>query len=398
MPWQETCAMSEKLRFITAAARGEERMADLCRQFGISRKTGYKWLTRYRADGVTGLAARSRAPRQRPRAVPAAVRATLVAERGAHPSWGPKKLLARLHQTQPETVWPAASTVGQILQQAGLVVPRRRARPHAPPRTQPLAHATAANVVWCADFKGDFLLGDGSRCYPLTITDAHSRLLLRCQALLSTAHTGVHALFAATFQEYGLPDRLRTDNGVPFAGRGVGGLSRLSVWWLQLGILPERITPGAPSENGRHERMHRTLKAEACRQPGHTLAEQQRLFTAFRTEYNTVRPHEALGQVPPASVYTPSARGYPARLPEVTYPAADAVRRVHPNGTLRWRGEEVFLSELLAGLPVGLWQVHDGLWEVRFGVLPLTRLDARVTPLRLLPIPASEKGVTYLGG
>ena len=387
--------MTEKLRFIVAAEAEEESLALLCRQFGISRKTGYKWLARYRAEGASGLDDRSRAPQRRPQAVSAAVRERLLAVRGAHPSWGPKKIVAWLARQQPQQRWPATSTVGVVLQQAGLVVPRRR-RTHAPPRTQPLAHATAPNVVWCADFKGDFLLGDGSRCYPLTISDAHSRLLLRCQALTSTAHAGVQPLFAATFREYGLPDVLRSDNGVPFASRGVAGLSRLSVWWLQLGIRPERITPGTPSENGRHERMHRTLKAEACRVPGFTLAAQQRQFDAFRREYNAERPHEALGQATPASVHVPSPRLFPERLPAVEYPGAEAVRRVRPHGALRWHGEEVYLTEALAGQPVGFWPAGDGLWELRFCALSLGVLDERTGRLQhaaaVRDAPAEETG------
>jgi putative transposase len=370
MPWQETCAMTERMQLMLAVASGDLTMAEACRQAGVSRKTGYKWRTRFAATGVSGLADQSRAPHHRPQTVPPAIREAVLAERARHPTWGPKKLIARLQADQPAVPWPAPSTAGDLLKQAGLVVPRRTRR-HAPPRSQPLAHASAPNTVWCADFKGDFRLGDGSRCYPLTITDAHSRFLLRCQALPATDTGRVQPLFAATFREYGLPDVLRTDNGPPFASVGLAGLTALSVWWIKLGITPERIRPGKPSENGRHERMHRTLKAAVCAPPAATLRAQQAACDTFRQEYNTLRPHEALGQRPPASVYQAAPRPYLDRLPEVTYPAADAVRWVRPNGAIRWRQTELYLTPTLSGEPVGLTQVGDGRWQVAFGPLVL---------------------------
>jgi transposase InsO family protein len=368
--------MDERLRFISAVTSGEASMAAMCRQFGISRKTGYKWQARYRTESVTGLADRRRAPHSRPHAVAPPVRAAVLALREQHPTWGPKKLVARLRAAQPAVRWPAPSTVGDLLSHAGLVVPRQRRR-HALPRTQPLAHATGPNVVWCADFKGDFALGDGTRCYPLTITDAASRYLLRCQALArgETGTARVQPLFEATFREFGLPDRIRTDNGPPFASVGVGGLTPVAVSWVKLGILPERIDPGKPAQNGRHERMHRTLGAEACAPPAASLREQQGLLDRFRQEYNTDRPHEALGQVPPATVYVPATRPFPDHVPELTYPAADAVRWVRPNGALKWHGREVYVSQTLAGEPVGLTQVGDGRWQLAFGLLVLGVVD-----------------------
>ena len=362
--------MTERMRFLLAVQAGDESMAELCRRFGISRKTGYKWLGRFDAAGAGGLADQSRAPHHRPHAVAPTVREAVLALRGQHPTWGPKKLVATLQRRHPDIRWPAPSTVGELLAHAGLVVPRRPRR-RVPPRTQPLAHATAPNAVWCADFKGDFALGDGSRCYPLTISDAHSRYLLRCQALPTTETARVQPLFEATFREYGLPDVLRTDNGPPFATTGAGGLSRLSVWWIKLGIGPERIDPGQPAQNGRHERMHQTLKAEACREPARTLRAQQQQFDQFRQLYNEERPHEALHQVPPAAVYTAAARPFPDRLPELTYPDADGVRWVRPNGAIRWLGVEVYVTQMLAGEPVGLTQVGDGVWQVAFGPLVL---------------------------
>jgi putative transposase len=390
MPWQETCAMTERVRLMLAVSGGELTMAEACRRAGVSRKTGYKWWDRFTAEGVGGLTERSRAPRRRPQTVPAAVREAVLAQRARHPTWGPKKLIAALRAQQPGVRWPAPSTAGDLLKHAGLVAPRRRRR-HAPSRAQPLAHATAPNVVWCADFKGDFRLGDGTRCYPLTITDARSRALLRCQALPATDTGRVQPLFAATFREYGLPDVLRTDNGPPFASVGLAGLTTLSVWWIKLGVTPERITPGKPSENGRHERMHRTLKADACRPAAATLRAQQRAFDRFRAEYNAVRPHEALGQRPPATVHRAAARPFPARLPELTYPAADAVKWVRPNGAIRWRSGEIYLTQALVGEPVGLTQVGDGLWQVAFGPLVLGAFQEQapaLRPLRPHPAPA----------
>ena len=282
----------------------------------------------------------------------------------------------KLAERYPEMAVPATSTVGDILARAGLV-PTRPRRRHAPVRTQPLAHAVAPNAVWCADFKGDFALGDGTRCYPLTLTDAHSRMLLRCQALPTTRTECVQPLCAATFREYGLPAVIRTDNGPPFGSTGCAGLTRLSVWWVTLGIRPERIRPGTPSENGRHERMHRTLKAEACAQPGQTLREQQGQFDRFRQVYNGERPHEALGQVPPATVHTRAERRYPQDVGELSYPEADAVRWVRPNGALKWHSAEVYLTPVLTGQPVGLTQVKDGCWRLAFGPLVLGVWDAR---------------------
>jgi putative transposase len=370
MPWQETCAMTERMRLMLAVTSGAVTMAEACRQAGVSRKTGYKWRARFVAEGAAGLRARARAPRRRPQTVPAVVREAVLTQRARHPTWGPKKLVAALREEQPGVRWPAPSTAGDLLKRAGLVVPRRWRR-RAPPRTEPLAHATAPNVVWCADFKGDFRLGDGTRCYPLTISDARSRFLLRCQALPATDTGRVQPLFAATFREYGLPDVLRTDNGPPFASVGLAGLTALGVWWIKLGITPERITPGKPAENGRHERMHRTRKADACAPAAATPRAQQAAFDRFRAEYNTVRPHEALGQRPPATVYQRSPRPFPDRLAELTYPAADAVRWVRPNGAIRWHQAELYLSAALGGEPVGLSQVGDGRWQVAFGPLVL---------------------------
>jgi putative transposase len=381
MPWTETQVMDERMRFIGAWLRGEASMAELCRWYGVSRKTGYKWTGRYRADGPAGVAERSRAPLSHPQAIGDAAEARVLALRAAHPTWGPRKLRALLAAAAPDEPVPAASTIGDLLRRHGLTAARRRRR-HAPPRSQPLAHADAPNAVWCADFKGWFRTGDGARCTPFTLSDAHSRYLLRCQSLTETDAAIVRPLFEAAFREHGLPCALRTDNGPPFASTGLGGLTPLSVWWIKLGILPDRIAPGKPSENGRHERLHRTLKAETATPPAATLRAQQRAFDRFRAEYNAVRPHEALGQRPPATAYTPAPRPFPDRLPPLAYPEDWEVRHVRHSGEIRWRDRLVYISQALAGEPVGLEPVDDGQWQIVFGAVRLGLLDARRATVR----------------
>jgi transposase InsO family protein len=375
--------MDERMRFIVAHERGEVGMAELCRAHQISRKTGYKWVERYQVGGLAGLADRSRAPRRRPGQLDPALVERFLTERAAHPTWGPRKLVARLGQREPGLELPAASTVGELLRRAGLTVPRRRRARATATGGGPLGSCTRANAVWCADFKGQFRTQDGSLCYPLTISDAASRFFLRCQILPGVDGARVRPLFEATFREYGLPTAIRTDNGPPFGSVGLAGLTDLAVWWIELGIRPERGRPGHPQDNGRHERLHRTLKAETAAPPAATVRAQQAAFDAFRREYNQERPHEALGQRPPASCYTPSLRPYPARLDPPEYPSADLVKRVRPNGTLRWRGSEIYLAAPLAGHPIGLTDQGDGQWEVVFGALILGILDERAG--RLIP-------------
>lgn len=374
MPWKETCPMNERLQFIAAYQRRELGFAALCRTYGVSRKTGYKWIDRYASDGVDGLKERSRAPHHHPQAISRDLEEVILATRAQHPTWGPKKLVARLAVERPDLELPAASTAGEVLKRGGLVVPRKRRR-HAPPRTAPLAHAEQPNAVWSIDFKGNFRTGDGQGCYPLTISDNASRYLLRCQVMTETTTERVRPLVEATFREYGLPQAIRSDNGPPFASVGLGGLSTLAVWWIKLGITPERIMPGKPEENGRHERMHRTLKQETAQPPQATLRAQQGAFDRFRVEYNTVRPHEALSQQAPASVYTPSPRSFPERLPVLEYPEADRVLRVRHNGEVYLRKQFIYVTAALAGEPVGLLALGPGQWELHFGPLVLGVLD-----------------------
>ena len=299
--------MDERLQFIEECKSQEWSMAEVCRRFQISRKTGYKWLDRYESGGVDALKDGSHAPHSNPRQVLEEVEDAIVEARGKHPHWGPVKLLAWLDRTAPEIQWPAPSTIGEILHRHGLAVPQRK-RLKATPNSEPLKHAVGPNLVWCADFKGWFRCQDGSRCDPLTITDAYSRFLLRCQAAKHPDTGYTKPLFEATFREYGLPESIRIDNGAPFASVGIGGLSELSVWWIKLGIRPERIEPGKPAQNGRHERMHRTLKQETVQPPRANPREQQKAFDEFRQEYNWERPiRHCTEKVPPTVIRTPCA-------------------------------------------------------------------------------------------
>jgi transposase InsO family protein len=303
--------------------------------------------------------------------------------------WGPRKLKRVLERDQPGRAWPAASTIGEIVKRAGLVVPRKKRRTTTP-YTDPLAHADGPNRVWCADFKGWWRTADGARIDPLTISDAATRYLLRCQAVEKTDGERVRAIFEAAFREYGLPETIRTDNGAPFASCALGGLSRLAVWWLKLGIVPERIEAGHPEQNGRHERMHRTLKQEAATPPAASRRAQQRALDRFRQEYNEVRPHEALGQQTPASVYGPSPRPYPHQVPEPEYPDTMLVRSVRRKGHFRWRHHDVFLTEVLWGENVGLLPTDERRFTVYFCSVPIARFDSRT--LRVSRFNRAEAG------
>ena len=384
MPWKETSPMEQRLEFVLRWSKHETSMAELCRAFGISRTTGYELVAHYQAEGLDGLTRHSRAPHHHPNAIAEEVCAAVLRAKAAHPSWGPKKLKPLSDELDcMQQQWPVASTRGAILRRAGLTVRRRPARAHVPPRTQPFGSVSQPNDTWCADFKGWFRTADGVRCDPLTISDAHSRMVLRCQGMHhGTDAKQVRPLFEATFREYGLPVRLRTDNGTPFATVGAGGLSTLSIWWIKLGIVPERIDPGRPGQNGRHERMHRTLNEATAQPPAATIRAQQQRFDAFRHEYNHERPHEALGQEPPITCYAPSARSYPKRLEQPSYPTADQVRQVRHNGEIRWSSGTIYVSNALIGEPVGIYEAADG-WLVRYGPIDLGMLDPSQFRLRV---------------
>jgi transposase InsO family protein len=380
MPWSETTAMTERLRFIADLESSLYTMTELCARHDISRPTGYKWSARWVADGVDGLKDRSRAPLHCPHRTEAPVVEALLAARRQHPRWGPRKLLAYLSRRHPEWDLPAASTAGAILKRHGLVEPRRRRR-RLPHRNRSQPEVKSANDLWTCDFKGEFRTGDGRYCYPLTVADQYSRYLLGCEGRTSTASVGARSVFEDLFRKNGLPKAIKSDNGSPFSSPALCGLSRLSVWWIKLGIEPVLIARGHPEQNGSHERMHRTLKAETTRPPASDMGSQQRRFDGFREEFNEERPHEALGQQPPAELYHPSPRRYPDVVPKVEYPGHYEVRSVRHDGLIKWQGDFLFVSGVLAGEPVGLEEIDDGIWSLYFGPLFLARFDERESRL-----------------
>ena len=388
MPWRETWPMEERLEFVREYETELFTMTELAAQYGISRKTGYKWLERHDAEGALGLLDRSRRPHHSPQATAPALIEALVAVRKRHPRWGAPKLLTVAARQDPDATWPSRSTVCDVLKARGLVSPRRR-NPRAQGRA-PVAPITRSNETWTTDFKGQFRTGDGVYCYPLTLRDGFSRFVLRCDALAGPTYAATRQRFERAFAEYGLPERIRSDNGGPFAGTGLGRLSRLSVWWMRLGIVPERIALGHPEQNGSHEQFHSVLKAETARPPAATASAQQRRFGRFCREYNYERPHEALANDVPASCYQPSPRPLPRQLPALEYPGHFEIRRVSSIGQVSWSGEPVFLTETLAGEHVAFEEVDDGLWTIRFATVALARFDAH--DRRIHPIPSFTGG------
>jgi transposase InsO family protein len=387
MPWKASSAMEQRTRFVLEYERGLFTMTDLCAIYGVARETGYYWLRRYQQGGLKALADRGRAPERHPNQTPEGIERAVLELRGEHMSWGPRKLKRVLEREAPQRVWPAASTIGVLLAREGLVVARKKRR-RAPPYTEPFAAAEAPNRVWCADFKGWFETQDGERIDPLTISDACSRYLVRCQQVKKTNSEQVQAIFEAAFRECGLPGAIRTDNGPPFASRAIAGLSRLAVWWMKLGIVPERIAAGHPEQNGRHERMHRTLKQETASPSAPNRRAQQRAFDRFRREYNEERPHEALEMQTPAAVYRPSERCYPARVPEPEYGHDFLVRRVPASGDFTWKGQRIFLSETLIGEPIGLLPLDERVYTVYFAAFPIARFDSHRGVI--LPLPKQK--------
>lgn len=376
MPWRETNPMDQKMQFIADYLRQTLDMSELCAAYGISRKTGYKWIERYLEHGPPGLEDQSRRPDSSPRQTPAEIVDALLEVRQRHPSWGAKKLLPFVAKRHPGWDLPGRSTVCEILKRHGLVPRQRRRRALGHPG-KPSSPMLGPNAIWCADFKGQFKTGDGIYCYPLTVTDGYSRYLLGCEALLSTKAEEAKPVFTRLFKEFGLPQRIRSDNGVPFATPTLARLSTLSAWWVRLGILPDLIEPGHPQQNGRHERMHRTLKNETTRPPAANRQAQQRKFNRFRQEFNEERPHEALDMATPASLYSPSPRPMPDKLPPLEYPDRYEVRYVSANGGIRWNKAWVNVSVTCAGEYVGLEEIDDGVWNVYFGPLKLGRLLER---------------------
>lgn len=382
MVWHGLKVEEMKRRFIVDRLSGEwDDMSGLCAVYGISRETGYRLMRRFASDGFGCVVERSHAPHVQGRMVEEDVRLALVDCRLDHPTWGPRKLKAYLERVRPETIWPAASTIGSILSARQLVGHRRRRR-SALPLSRPFAAIDGANQTWSIDFKGWFRTGDNRRCDPLTMTDSHSRYLLCCRICPQTTQA-VEAETDRIFKQFGLPDRLRMDNGAPWGSSGAGGLTHLSVKWAKLGIGLEFITPASPEQNGRHERMHATLKADTLRPPAATPKAQQARFDRFRTQFNTERPHEALGQQPPASFYQPSNRPYPHRIEEPEYQGVGLqVRRVRHSGEIKWNGDLVYISMALVGEPVGIEETETGDHLVRFIDIPLGIIERKTGKFR----------------
>jgi len=374
MPWKETNVLEERMKFISDWLSGDYTMSELCRAYGVSRETGYEWRRRYEDLGLEGLKDRSSAPHRHPNAVGGAEVVQIVDLRKKHPTWGPKKLKARLERLHPRRQWPAESTIGEILDRHGLTQPRIRRR-HVPPNGSPLSACDAANSVWGVDFKGWFRTHNGDRCNPLSLSDLTSRYVLRLDCVDKYDTTDAWRVLDSAFREFGLPDRLRSDNGVPFASTAVGGLSPLSIRLIKAGVTPERIQPGKPQQNGRHERMHLTLLQDTATPPAATLAAQQKRFDNFRHSFNYERPHEALGFATPADCYSQSLRRFTGKLKEPEYPGGIEVRRVRYCGTIKWKGEQLFLTQSLHLEPVGIEQVSSSMWAVKYGPLLLGYID-----------------------
>lgn len=383
MPFNETCRMEERVRMLSDYDSGNWSVSELCRRYGVCRDTFYAWRSR-RDSGVSDwFVDRSHAPQHCPHRTAEGLKEEIVAMRQRFPDLRPRKLLAKLSRQAPEIVWPAASTIGDILKGAGLVSPvKRRRRPID--QRRPYAAVTAVNDEWSTDFKGWFRTTDQQRIDPLTITDGHSRFLIDVRIVAPTIE-GAIPVFTEAFRAYGLPLAIRCDNGAPFGSRGAGGLTRLSAWWLKLGVEPHFINPASPQENGRHERMHRTLKAHTSRPPAASAAEQQDRFDAFRWYYNHERPHEALEQQLPVEFYEPSQRPMPVQAEDPWYDADHQVRRIRNSGEIKWKGGLVFISEALIGELVGIAELETGDYVVRFCDLDIGLIDRRGRFSRFAP-------------
>jgi putative transposase len=393
MPWKEQSVMEERFRFIEDWRSEDWTMAELSRFYGVSRATAYKWLARYQAGGLDGLREQSRASHSHPNQLAAEMEDLVIAMRERHPSWGAPKIRARIGRDHASLSLPAESTIGAVLKRNGLTVAHKR-RPRSRPTLEPLVQAAASNQVWSADFKGWFRTQDGTRIDPLTITDNFSRYLFRCQSVAAadTAHS--KPVFEAAFRQFGLPLHIRTDNGAPFASNGESGLTALSAWWIKLGIAPQRIAPGKPQQNGRHERMHRTLKQETASPPAANRRRQQERFDRFRLIYNEQRPHQALGQQTPDRCYEPSPRPYPERFREPEYAAGWQVRRIAPSGQMRWRSHYVFIAHALAQEAVGMEPISDHRWRIWFYSYEVGIFDESTLRLRRpLPLPSPTMGI-----
>ena len=387
MPWKETEPMNEKIKFISAyLKRDGSTFQELCEQFQISCKTGYKYINRYKEEGVEGLKERSRAPHILANKMPSHVEKSILDLKIKHPTWGSKKLRNWLLQERSDSQWPAKSTIDDLLKRYGLVVPAKRKR-RVPPYTRPLGDCNKANDSWSIDYKGQFLLGNKELCYPLTVTDNFSRYVLAIKGSNRISGQETKIVLTSLFLEYGLPWVMRSDNGSPFAGNALGGLSALAVWLIKLDIIPERIRKGHPEENGRHERMHLTLKKETASPPKFDQRQQQQVFDTFKLEFNEERPHEGIQFNRPARLYTPSARQLPSKLPQIEYDDSfEKTRRIRTNGTMKWNGKEIFISETLTGETIGMKPHSEYEWLIHFSFLPIGIFNEKTLKVNKLTI------------
>lgn len=377
MSWQKPPVRIQKMMFIKEWLQQEYTMSALCARYKISRQCGYELVNRFKLEGTEAFEERSRRHHSHPYQTSAEQIKIILDSKHRYPSWGPVKIKDFLEQNKLAMHWPATSTIGEILKQHGLVNPKVAKR-RTPAHSEPLKHCQAPNQVWSADYKGQFRLGNQRYCYPLTMTDNYSRYILCCDGFESISGKTAIKSFEKVFCDYGLPDVIRTDNGPPFASTGLGGLTRLSIWFLKLGIMPERIEPGCPEQNGRHERMHRTLKEGIKINLKYSLKKQQSWFDHFRKEFNNERPHQALKSKTPAAIHTHSTRSFPQVIPEITYPDSFMVRQVKTNGTIKYQGKCYYVSELLHGEPMGLQLIDDERAIVYFSRLKLGIVDVRL--------------------
>ncbi len=392
MPWKEIRVVDLRKQMIAEWLEGCNSISGLSKAYGVSRKTIYKWIKRYEKEGKDGLRDQPKTPRRLAKATEQRLVDIIIAAKLAHQYWGPKKLRSSLEKEYSQEQWPTVSTIGRILQKKGMVKHRRK-KNRTPKYTEPFLNCDKPNEVWSIDFKGHFWTKDGKVCHPLTITDNNSRYLLLCRGLSRTSYMEVRPWIEWTFRKYGLPKAIRTDNGSPFASVGIGGFSQLGVWFIKLGIVQERIDTGHPEQNGRHERMHRSLKEATAKPPQANMLLQQQAFDAFVEEYNQERPHEALNMQTPASIYTPSLITFPQVLPKILYNHGDVVRTVKYNGQIRWNGRFIYVSEALTCEPLAFRQIDDTLWEVRFSTILLGFFDTSTYTLTRFQIASKRGGV-----
>ena len=376
MPWKVINQMDLKIQLINDWNNGFYSKIDLSQKYGVSRPTIYKWLKRYKHSGIEGLKEQSRTPKHCPHRTSQEILKLLIQEKLKNRKRGPRKVRAQLKRKRPDLDLPAVSTIGYWFKKEGLVEKRKK-RLRVPPYKQPFAECNEPNDVWSIDYKGQFFMENGQVCYPLTISDNSSRFLLRCQALEGPRYVPTRQCIEATFREYGLPGAIRSDNGTPFAGRCIGALSRLSIWWILLDIIPERIEKGCPQENGRHERMHRTLKSEALDSVARDLKEQQKTFDIFRYDFNNCRPHESLNDRTPSDYYRKSNRPFVERPHPPDYGLDYQVRKVRHNGEMKFMNRTFYLTELLNGHYVGLKEINNDLWQLQFSFYVLGSIDLR---------------------